>query len=372
MNVVYRFRIYPNKIQKELFSRTFGCVRFVYNRMLAEKIAHYEKTGKSLKVTPAKYKAEFPWLREVDSLALCNAQMHLQAAYQNFFRDPSVGFPKFKSKKQPARSYTTNCVNGNIELKDGRLKLPKAGWVRIRQHREIPEGLPLKGVTICMEPDGTYHASLLYSCAEPQIISRDPRVALGLDFSMVGLYVSSEGEHGDYPHYFRMSKRKLAREQRKLSHCQKGSRRYKKQQRKVARIHAHIAHQRKDFLHKESQKITNSCDIVCIEDLDMKAMGRGMNLGKNVADNGWGMFTGFLSYKLEREGKQLVRISRWYPSSKTCSCCGKIKEHLGLEERVYRCGCGNQMDRDENAAINIRKEGLRMLGIAPDMERTAS
>ena len=104
----------------------------------------------------------------------------------------------------------------------------------------------------------------------------------------------------------------------------------------------------------------------------MKAMGRGMNLGKSVADNGWGMFTSFLSYKLEREGKQLVRIDRWYPSSKTCSSCGKIKEHLGLEERVYRCGCGNQMDRDENAAINIRKEGLRMLGMTPDMERTAS
>ena len=109
MNIVYRFRIYPNKSQKELFARTFGCVRFVYNRMLAEKKEYYEKTGKVLKVTPAKYKAEFPWLKEVDSLALCNAQLHLQTAYKNFFRDSSAGFPKFKSKKNPVRSYTTNC-----------------------------------------------------------------------------------------------------------------------------------------------------------------------------------------------------------------------------------------------------------------------
>lgn len=372
MNVVYRFRIYPNKSQRELFSRTFGCVRFVYNRMLAEKTEYYEKTGKSLKITPAEYKSEFPWLKEVDSLALCNAQLHLQAAYQNFFRDPSVGFPKFRSKKKPARSYTTNCVNGNIALKDGKLKLPKAGWVRIRQHRGIADDLQLKGVTVCMEADGKYYVSLLYCCGELPVTPVVARTATGLDFSMAELYVASTGERGGYPHYFHASQRKLAREQRKLSHCEKGSNRYRKQQKKVARIHTHIARQRKDFLHKQSRKITNSCDIVCIEDLDMKAMGRGLNFGKSVADNGWGMFTNFLSYKLEREGKQLVRIDRWYPSTKTCSCCGRIKKELGLDERTYRCVCGNRMDRDENAAINIRREGLRMLGITFGTEQIAS
>ena len=139
MNDVYRFRIYPNKGQQELFTKTFGCVRFIYNRMLAEKMEYYENTGKDLKVTPAKYKAEFPWLKEVDSLALCNAQLHLQAAYKNFFRNPLFGFPKFKSKKKPVRSYTTNCVNGNIQLKEGKLRLPKTGWVKIKQHRRIRE-----------------------------------------------------------------------------------------------------------------------------------------------------------------------------------------------------------------------------------------
>ena len=371
MNDVYRFRIYPNKGQQELFTKTFGCVRFIYNRMLAEKMEYYDNTGKDLKVTPAKYKAEFPWLKEVDSLALCNAQLHLQAAYKNFFRNPLVGFPKFKSKKKPVRSYTTNCVNGNIQLKEGKLRLPKTGWVKIKQHRRIREDDVLKGAAICQEADGKYYVSLLYEREEPQRLPIVPDNAVGLDFSMAGLYVASDGEQGDYPRYYRKSQEKLARGQRKLSHCEKGSRRYEKQKRKVARLHSHVVHQRKDFLHKASRKITNSYDIVCIEDLDMKEMGRGLHFGKSVADNGWGMFTGFLGYKLEREGKQLVRIGRWYPSSKTCSRCGKVKPSMGLEERIYDCTCGNHMDRDWNASINIRREGLRMIGIDLDRERTA-
>ena len=372
MNVVYRFRIYPNKIQQELFAKTFGCVRFVYNRMLAEKKECYEKTGKNLKVTPAKYKAEFPWLKEVDSLALCNAQLHLQTAYKNFFRDPSFGFPKFKSKKNPVKSYTTNSVNGNILLKDGKLKLPKAGWIRIRQHRKIRKDACLKGASVCLEADGRYYVSLLYFCEEKPVEIRNTRQAVGLDFSMKELYVDSNGKHAGYPHYFRNSEEKLAKAQRKLSHCRKGSNRYKKQQKKVARIHTHIAHQRKDYLHKESRKITNFYDIVCIEDLDLKTMSGEHHFGKSVHDNGWRMFTDFLQYKLEREGKKLVRIDRWYPSSRTCSCCGKIKHDLKLEERVYLCNCGNRMDRDENAAINICREGLRISGIILEKSEKAS
>ena len=372
MNVVYRFRIYPNKIQQELFAKTFGCVRFVYNRMLAEKKECYEKTGKNLKVTPAKYKAEFPWLKEVDSLALCNAQLHLQTAYKNFFRDPSFGFPRFKSKKNPVKSYTTNSVNGNILLKDGKLKLPKAGWIRIRQHRKIREDACLKGASVCLEADGRYYVSLLYFCEEKPVETRNIRQAVGLDFSMKELYVDSNGKHVGYPHYFRNSEEKLAKAQRKLSHCRKGSNRYKKQQTKVARIHTHIAHQRKDYLHKESRKITNFYDIVCIEDLDLKTMSGEHHFGKSVHDNGWRMFTDFLQYKLEREGKKLVRIDRWYPSSRTCSCCGKIKHDLKLEERVYLCNCGNRMDRDENAAVNICREGLRISGIILEKSEKAS
>ena len=148
--------------------------------------------------------------------------------------------------------------------------------------------------------------------------------------------------------------------------------RYKKQKKKVARIHTHIAHQRKDFLHKESRKIANSYDIVCMEDLNMKEMSQDMCFGKRVHDNGWGMFTDFLAYKMERAGKKLVRIDRWYPSSKTCSCCGNIKEDLQLSDRIYECACGNRMDRDQNAAINICREGIRISGMLFDTEKKIS
>lgn len=223
-----------------------------------------------------------------------------------------------------------------------------------------------------MEADGRYYVSLLYFCEEKPVETRNIRQAVGLDFSMKELYVDSNGKHAGYPHYFRNSEEKLAKAQRKLSHCRKGSNRYKKQQKKVARIHTHITHQRKDYLHKESRKITNFYDIVCIEDLDLKTMSGEHHFGKSVHDNGWRMFTDFLQYKLEREGKKLVRIDRWYPSSRTCSCCGKIKHDLKLEDRVYLCSCGNRMDRDENAAANICREGLRISGIILEKSEKAS
>ena len=314
----------------------------------------------------------FPWLREVDSLALCNAQLHLQTAYKNFFRDSSVGFPKFKSKKNPVRSYTTNCVNGNITLQNGKLKLPKAGWICIKQHRSIDDRYTLKGAAVSQEADDKYYVSLLYAAEELEHEIRPVETAIGLDFSMSELYVDSNGTHADYPHFFRKSQEKLAREQRRLSHCEKGSNRYMKQKKKIARLHAHIARQRKDYLHKESRKITNFYDLVCIESLNMKEMSQDSRFGKSVHDNGWGMFTYFLSYKLERAGKKLVRIDKWYPSSKICSCCGKLKKELKLEDRMYSCICGNQINRDENAAINICRAGLRIWGVELDTERKIS
>ena len=197
-------------------------------------------------------------------------------------------------------------------------------------------------------------------------------MAAGLGADVKELYVDSNGYHADYPRFFRKAQKKLAREQRRLSHCEKGSSRYKKQQKKVARIHTHIAHQRKDFLHKESRKITNFYDLVCIESLNMKEMSQDSRFGKSVHDNGWGMFTNYLSYKLERAGKKLIRIDPWYPSSKRCSCCGKIKKDLKLDDRIYDCECGNRMNRDENAAVNICREGLRMAGNEMDAERKIS
>jgi len=328
--------------------------------MLAEKQAFYEETGKPLRITPAKYKTEYEWLREVDSLALANAQIHLEAAYKNFFRDKNVGYPKFKNERSGYNSYTTNLVNGNIVLEAGHLKLPKAGKVKIKQHRMIPEGYRLKSVTVSKVPSGKYYTAILYEYEE-NIKPVAPDNVVGLDFSMKELYVSSDGEYANYPRFYRRSQEKLSREQRKLSRRAKGGCNREKQRLKVAKLHEHTANQRRDFLHKQSRQIANAYDAVCTEDLNMRGMSQALNFGKSVSDNGWGMFSGFMDYKLKEQGKQLVKADKWFPSSKMCSCCGTVKDEMPLSERVFRRDCGFVCDRDINAAINIRNEGIRLL-----------
>lgn len=361
-NKAYRFRLYPDAGQKVKFAKTFGCVRFIYNQMLSDKIRHYEETGEKLNNTPAQYKAEYEWLKEVDSLALANAQVNLQTAYNNFFRNPKIGFPKFKSKKSSRKSYTTNCVNGNISIEDGHLKLPKIGLVRLRQHRNIPLDYKLKSVTVSQMPSGKYYASVLFEY-ENQVKEKIPQIFLGLDYSMHELYKDSNGKEPVYPGYYREAEEKLKREQRKLSFMQKGSKNRDKQRAKVAKLHEKAANQRRDFLHKQSRQIANVYDCVCIEDLNMKAMAQTLHFGKSVSDNGWGMFTSFLRYKLEEQGKKLVKVNKFFASSQICSCCGyKNSETKNLSVREWDCpNCGVHHDRDENAAVNIRNEGMRMV-----------
>ena len=229
INRAVKIRIYPNAEQRVQIEKTIGCSRFIYNCMLADKMEYYKKEKKMLRNTPASYKKEYPWLKEVDSLALANVQMHLESAFHKFFREPSAGFPRFKSKKSSRKSYTTNVVNGNIFL------------------------------------EGKYFASL-----------------------------------------------------------------------------------------------TESFDAVCVEDLNLKGMAGGLHLGKGVHDNGYGLFLSMLEYKLEERGKYLIKADRYFASSKICSVCGNKKEELSLSDRIYYCECGNRMDRDVNAAVNIMKEGKRI------------
>lgn len=365
MNKAYRFRIYPDRKQEEMLAKTFGCCRFLYNIMLEDKIKEYKASKKMLKNTPAQYKKQFPWLKEVDSLALANVQLHLETAYKNFFRDPKIGFPKFKSKHRSVNSYTTNVVNGNIRLEDGKLKLPKMTAIKIKQHREAPAGYRLKSVTVSREPSGKYYASLLYEYAADENQAASKKIEedkiLGMDYAMTGMAVLSNGSRCEYPSYYKQAEKKLGREQRKLSKCVKGSRNYQKQKKKVAMCHEKVRNQRKDYHHKLSRKLADRYDAVAVEDLNMKAMGQCLNLGKGIMDNGYGMFQNMLEYKMKEQGKAFVRIGKFYPSSKTCSRCGRVKEHLGLSERMYICECGNRMDRDVNAAINIREEGKRIL-----------
>ena len=347
-----------------MLARTFGCVRFIYNRMLSDKIKYYEETKQKLNNTPAQYKKEFEWLKEVDSLALANAQMNLQTAYNNFFRSPKVGFPKFKSKKSNRRSYTTNCVNGNISIENGYIKLPKIGLIKLKQHRLIPSDYKLKSVTVSQTPGGKYYVSVLFEY-ENQVQQIEPQTFIGLDFSMHELYKDSNGSEPRYPRYYRQAEKKLRREQRKLSLMRKGSKNRDKQRIKVAKMHEKVANQRKDFLHKQSRQIANAYDCVCIENLDMKAMAQSLNFGKSVSDNGWGMFTTFLQYKLTDIGKQLVRVDKFFASSQICSCCGyKNTATKNFSIRAWDCPeCGAHHDRDVNAAINIRDEGMRLVTV---------
>lgn len=362
MNKAYKFRIYPNAEQQIILTKTFGCVRFIYNRMLSDKINHYEETKQKLNNTLAQYKSEFPWLKEVDSLALANAQMNLQTAYNSFFRNTKIGFPKFKSKKSNRRSYTTNCVNGNISIDNGFLKLPKVGLVKLKQHRLILSNYKLKSVTISQTPSGKYYASVLFEY-ENQIQEQELHDFLGLDFSIHGLYKDSNGNEPAYPRYYRQAEERLKREQRKLSLMQKGSKNRSKQRIKVANLHEKVANQRKDFLHKQSRQIANAYDCVCIENLDMKAMSQSLNFGKSIADDGWGMFVTFLKYKLEETGKRLVKVNSFFASSQICNVCGyKNTATKNLSIRAWDCPeCGTHHNRDINAAINIRNEGMRLV-----------
>lgn len=363
MNKAYKFRAMPNAKQRGLFAKTVGCSRFVYNRMLADKIAYYKEAGQMLHNTPAQYKSEFPFLREVDSMALCNAQLQVQTAYKNFFRDKSIGFPKFRSKKSSRKTYTTNCIKGNIAIVGKYLKLPKMGLVRVKFHRQIPDTHRIKSVTFSQDPSGKYYVSILteYEADVPEH-TLDASKALGLDYSSPHFYVDSQGVKADMPHFYRQSEQRLAREQRKLSKMVKGSSNYQKQKRRVALAHERVRNQRKDWQHKKSRELADKWDIVCVEDINYKGMSGSLRLGKAAMDNGFGQFRTFLAYKLAEQGKKLITIDKWFPSSKLCRHCGYINDSLALSDCIWVCpSCGETILRDVNAAINIRDTGLAQI-----------
>ena len=315
MNRAYKFRIYPNSEQRKLFAKTFGCVRFIYNRMLSDKIAYYHETGQTLLVTPAQYKIQYEWLKEVDSLALANAQMNLQTAYRNFFRQKRTGFPKFKSKKTSRNRYTTNNQHGSIRIEEGKIKLPKVGYVKIVQHRQIM-GL-IKSVTVEQTPTNKFFVSILVEY-ESQVPEAELKKFIGLDYSMHDLYVTSEGERANYPRYFRQHERKLARLCRWHSRRKQGSRNRDRMRLRVCLEYEKLANQRRDYLHKKSYHLAEDYDAVCIETLNMQTMSRQLRFGKSVSDNSFGHLREMLRYKLYLRGKKLIVIDKWYASSQLC------------------------------------------------------
>ena len=370
----YKFRIYPTEEQEIFFAKTFGCVRKVYNLMLDDRKKAYEevKNNPSKKMTfptPAKYKEEFPFLKEVDSLALANAQLNLDKAYKNFFRDKSVGFPRFKSKKNPVQSYTTNNQNGTVALIDNKfIKVPKLkSLVRIKLHRQ-PKGM-IKSATISRHSSGKYYISLL--CKEE--ISELPKTnsAIGIDLGITDFAILSDGQKIDNHKFTSKMEKKLKREQRKLSRRallakQKGinlfeAKNYQKQKRKVARLHEKVMNQRTDFLNKLSTEIIKNHDIICIEDLNVKGMLRNHKLARSISDVSWSSFVAKLQYKADWYGREIIKVDTWFPSSQICSECGHKDGKKSLDIREWTCPiCHTHHDRDINASINILTEGLRI------------
>ena len=350
----YKYRIYPNAEQMQFFAKCFGCVRFVYNRMLSDRIEHYNLTGKSLNNTPAQYKSEFTWLKEVDSLALANAQMNLNTAYRNFFRDKSNGFPKFKSKKNNNFSYTTNNQKGTVYVENGYIKLPKLkSPVKIRQHRSFE--VVIKSCTISKATSGKYHISILVETEIQKLPASDMRV--GIDVGIKDFAVLSNGEAYKNPKHLRKSEKRLAKLQRDLSRKQIGSSNRNKARIKVAKLHEKIANQRMDFLHKKSTEIIRENQAIVIEDLKVKNLMKNHNLAKSIAEVSWSRFREMLDYKSRWYGRELIIAPPDYPSSQLCSDCGnRSSQTKDLACRVYICPeCGLEIDRDYNASLNLLK-----------------
>ena len=374
LNRAIKYRAYPTEEQAVLLAKTFGCVRFVWNRMLTDAQTFLNETGVFFIPTPAKYKKEFPFLKEVDSLALANTQLDLKAANKRHLDDKKVGAPQLKSKHKSKMSYTTN--NQAMHCKDGSFKdtifvvgnivhLPKVGNLKIKKHCSPKDDWRLKAATVSCTRTGKYFISLLYDFGEDiQPVAATKEKSLGLDYSSHDFYVDSNGDVANYPRFYRKAETKLAKEQRKLSHMKYGSNNYNQQLQKIRLLQEHTSNQRKNFCHTLSTAIAKQYDAVFVEDVNLRGMAGSLKLGKSTNDNGFGMFRTMLEYKLTSQGKTFAKIDRWYPSSKTCSVCGLIKDDLTLADRSWICsGCGTTHNRDHNAAINIRNVGL--LGLYP-------
>lgn len=358
-----KVRLYPTTEQQESLAKSFGCARWYWNYALNACIQHYETTGKSLKLSVYKaylpqLKVEQPWLKTdcYSSVLQCVA-INLDRAYKNFF-EGRAKFPKYKSKfnKQSIQypqnvAVTRNCLN-----------IPKIGIVKATFHRPI-EG-KIKTVTISKTSTDKYYASILCE-VEGLENQADGDKTLGIDLGLKDFAIVHDGHQVtkySNPKHLKRHARNLARKQKKFARKTQGSNSRQKYKKLVAKVHERVSNSRQDFLHKLSRKLVDESQVIIVENLNVKGMVRNRKLSKAISDVGWGMFVNFLAYKLERQEGKLVEIDRFFPSSKTCSCCGHIVDELLLDAREWDCpSCHTHHDRDGNAALNIRTEGIRIL-----------
>lgn len=346
----YKFRLYPNKEQQTYFQKCFGCCRLLWNHMLADKIAYYDEYKKSLDTQPPTYKSDFPFLKEVDSLALTSEYRDLNTAFKNFFRDTSVGYPKFKKKHDNHKSYTTYNQKGSVSIADKYVKLPKIGYVKMKQSQPVLGSI--KNATISQVPSGKYYISFnveIWVQTLPQIDKE--------------LLITSDKEHFENPKTLYKYEKQLAKLQRQLAHKKKFSNNWYKQKHKIALLHEKIINIRKDNLHKISHKLIMENQLIASENLKISNMIKNHHLAKSIADASWYELTRQLDYKSVWYGRLYIKIGTYYPSSQTCNCCGfKNPITKDLTVRDWTCPqCGTYHDRDENAADNILTEGKRLV-----------
>jgi putative transposase len=362
VNKTYKFRLYPNEEQEILLSKHFGCSRFVYNYFLNERKEQYQKDKKSdnyykqaKTLTELKKKEEFEWLKEVNSQTIQFALRSLDTAYVNFFRG-TAQFPKFKSRKHK----NTFTIPQFGRLEENRIYIPKfKEGIKVKLDKREVKG-KIGKMNITKTPTGKYYVSIFTE----QIIEQLPKTnkKCGIDLGLKDFVITSDGVKFKNNRYTKKYSRELKKAQQHLSRKQKGSNGFEKQKLKVAKIHEKISSCRLDTLHKVSKELVESYDLISIEDLNVKGMIKNHKLSKHIADVSWGNFVNLLNYKCDWYGKELVKINKFYPSSKTCSSCGWINQGLKLSDRKWICKCGKMHDRDINASKNILKEGLKIFG----------